>query len=81
MIDGVRYRGSTKENTVGKARQFESILMTKIREGGLNRQMRKAPLLSEVAKKFLEEVDAATKAGNLAPKTKEHYHHGWKLLP
>lgn len=30
MVDGERYRGSTKETTASKARQFESMLMADV---------------------------------------------------
>ena len=34
MLDGERYRGSTKETTASKARQFESMLIADIRSSG-----------------------------------------------
>lgn len=80
MIRGDRYRGSTKEKTPGKARTFESMLMAKIVEGGTDFRTTKAPILSEVAPKFLAEIDAQTEAKNLDSDTKRHYHNGWRTL-
>jgi integrase len=80
MLDGQLFRGSTKEKSVGKAKQFEAMLMTKIREGGANQVLRRAPLLSEFAPHFLRHIDKCVEAGQLAKNTQEYYHRGWKLL-
>lgn len=80
MLNGTRYRGSTKEATVTKARAFESMLMARIVESGGNQLLKKAPLLSEAAVKFLAETDAQAKAANLDEDTRRHYHNGWRAL-
>jgi integrase len=80
MIDGERYQGSTKETNPGKARQFESVLMAKIRDGGPNPHLGKAPLLSAFAPVFLKHVDKQAEAKNLAGKTKKSYQNGCRLL-
>jgi hypothetical protein len=49
MLDVERYRGSTKETTASKARQFESMLIANIRSRGGNRQLKRSPILAEFA--------------------------------
>ena len=78
-MDGQRYCRSTKETTLGKARQFEAMLITKIREHG-GEFTKKAAILADIAKKFLAEIDRQTGARNLDPDTKRMYHNGWRLL-
>lgn len=80
MVRGERYRGSTKQTTPGKARTFESMLMSRIAEGKEDIRMKKAPLLSEIAMLFLKEVDARAEAQTMDGDTKRHYHNGWRLL-
>jgi integrase len=80
MLDGERYRGSTKETTASKARQFESMLMADIRNRGGNLQLKRSPSLTEFAKRFLAYVDKRTEAKTMDADTKRHYHNGWKLL-
>jgi site-specific recombinase XerD len=76
-MDGLTYRGSTKETNPGKARQFEAALMVLIREGGKNPHIRKSPLLKDFAPTFLKFVEE-TQA--LKPKSKTCYINGWRLL-
>lgn len=80
MVDGERYRGSTKETTASKARQFESMLLADIRGRGGNLQLKRAPTLNEFAEKFLAYVDKRTEAKTMDADTKRHYHNGWNLL-
>jgi integrase len=80
MVDGERYRGSTKEMTASKARQFESMFIADIRNRGGNRQLKRSPILSEFAQRFLAYVDKRTEAKTMDADTKRHYHNGWKLL-
>lgn len=81
QMDGRRYRGSTKESVKERARQFENILMGKIREGGEQAVLKRRPLLlSEWARLFLEHCDALVAAHQMARKTALYYHDGWKLL-
>lgn len=77
MIDRKLYRGSTERTSLGKAKQFEASLITKIREGKASLYVGKAPLLSEFAQTFLDDIDAHQ---NIGPKTKAGYHYGWNLL-
>lgn len=80
MIDTVLYRGSTKQATLGKARQFEAVKMAQAREGNLTPHSRRAPILAEFAKRFLSHVDALTAANQLDTSTRATYHNGWRLL-
>jgi integrase len=80
MLDGERYRGSTRETTAGKGRQFESMLMADIRNRGGNLQLKRAPTLAEFAKRFLAYIDKRTEAKTMDADTRRHYHNGWKLL-
>lgn len=80
QLDGQRFLGSTKETTLGKARQFESVQMARARERRTAPSMRKAPILSVAAQKFLEEIDAREAAQTLDLDTKRHYHNGWNHL-
>lgn len=79
-LNGVRYRGSTKESTPGKARAFEAIIMSRAIEGRGNPKLRKSPLLSEVAKSFLLEIEKSTAANNMDGDTLRHYRNGWRML-
>lgn len=76
-IDGHSYAGSTKETNIGKARQFESLLMARAREGALNPHIRKCPTLAEFSKQFLAYIAASQ---DLKPVTKTYYANGWRLL-
>ena len=80
MIDGRKFRGSTKEKGKTRAIAVEASLMTSVRTtvGGVN--FKKAPVLRDFSTRFLKFVDAETEAGHLDPDTKKYYHYGWKLL-
>jgi integrase len=80
MIDGQSYRGTTKETVKSRAQQFEALLIAEIRTTGGNVNLRRAPVLRDYAKRFLDYVDAQTVAGQLDPDTKKYYHYGWKQL-
>jgi integrase len=79
-LDGTLYRGSTNETALGKARQVESILMSGIRDGSVNPQVRKSPTLAVLSEKFLEFVDKATEGKHLDEDTRKCYRNGWRLL-
>lgn len=80
MIDGIRYRGSTKEVTKSKAQQYEALLIAKIRTEGGNPQLKKPPILSELAKTFFKYIDSRVEANHLEPNSRHTYRHGWRLL-
>jgi hypothetical protein len=70
MIDGRKYRGTTKEKGKVRAAAVEASLMTSVRTtvGGVN--FKKAPVLRDFSTRFLKFVDAETEAGQLDPDTK-----------
>jgi integrase len=80
MIDGQKYRGTTKETVKSRANTVEALLIAEVRNGGGNVNLRRAPVLRDFSTRFLAFVDAETAAGHLDPDTKRYYHYGWKLL-
>jgi integrase len=80
MIDGQKYRGTTKETVKSRANTFESLLIAEIRTTGSSVNLRRAPVLRDFATRFLQFVDAQTVSGQLDLDTKRYYHGGWKLL-
>jgi integrase len=80
MIDGRRYRGSTKETSLAMAKRFESCMIREIREDRFNLHFRRAPRLSEFAIHFLQYVDDCVGANQLSPNTRRVYKSGWRLL-
>lgn len=78
MLDGTLHRGSTKETAPGKARQFEAMLITRIRQGQY--QAKKAPLLEEFAAEFTRHIDKQLEASQLAPNSVRNYKNGVRLL-
>jgi integrase len=77
MIDGKRYRGSTQESTLSRARQVESILITRAREGSGLLQRRKPMTLREFSGRFLAFVRDSNR---LQPKSKDYYENGWDVM-
>lgn len=78
MVGGQRYRGSTEETVLSRARQFEAIMMTKVREQGNSAFLaRTAPTLHELKGRFLEYVDNSNR---LEGKSCQYYRHGMALL-
>lgn len=75
-VDGVRFRGSTKEPTLSRARTVESLLIAGARDRGRTILTRRVPLLSEFAVRFFAWVEASS----LEPKSKRYYSDGWQLL-
>lgn len=80
MIDGRKYRGTTKETVKSRANTFESLRIADIRNNGGNVSLRRAPVLRDFSKRFLEFVDAQAVSGQLDLDTKRYYHGGWKML-
>lgn len=54
--------------------------MAEVRASGGNLQIKRAPVLSDFAKKFVKHVEERTKAGQLDPDTENCYRNGWRLL-
>ena len=79
MIDGTRYRGSTGEVILSRARQFEAAMTTRIREGRHSPSLspRHIPTLRGLSGKFLEFVQQTQ---HMKAKTKEYYEYGLQLL-
>jgi integrase len=80
MIDGQKYRGTTKETVKSRANTFESLLIAEIRTTGSSVNLRRAPVLRDFATRFLHFVDAQAVSGQLDLDTKRYYHGGWKML-
>ncbi len=77
FVDGKRYRGSTRQTTESKARQFESKLLAEIQSGAPVAVLSKAPTLREYSERFLDWVD---NTNDLKHNTRRCYLVGWKRL-
>lgn len=78
------YQGQIYRQACGKgcksktrALQIEADARAKAMLGELPAKRRKMLTLTEAAKEFLAEKEAAQKAGNLAPNTLRHYRNAW----
>src|SRR3981189_3570454 len=80
MLDGRKYRGTTKETVKSRANTFEALRIADVRHNGGHVNLRRAPVLRDFAKRFLEFVDAQAVSGQLDLDTKRYYHGGWKML-
>jgi integrase len=76
-VGGKRHRGSTRQSSESKARKVESKLISRAEEMGPSAVLRRAPLLSDFAPRFLTWVDQAPA---LAPKTRRYYRIGWLVI-
>jgi integrase len=74
-IDGRRYRGTTKESVASRARIIESALINEARQQKLTAR-RRSVTLAGFSQRFLEWVSEP----RLAPKSKEYYRGGWRML-
>lgn len=74
-IDGRRFRGSTKEKVLSKARLIEAHMMNEAKRRKLTVQ-RRTLTLAEFSKRFLEWV----KAARLEPESRKYYESGWRML-
>jgi len=74
-MDGRRYRGTTKESILSKARMIEAQLMQEAKRRKLTAQ-RRTLTLAEFSKRFLEWV----KTARLEPESRKYYESGWKML-
>jgi len=80
QIFGRRVRESTGQRTKAKAKTWETNKRIELMRRGTATCLRKAPLLKEVAKEFLEEREAGFKAGNIPYNTVRHYRNGWNQI-
>lgn len=74
-INGKRYRGSAKTKNRKKAERIEAQAIVAA-EAGESLKPKRAPLIQEFAKQFLEWLDKTT----LEPKTKNDYENGCRLI-
>ena len=74
-INGRRYRGSTKTKNEKEAERVEARKRVAA-ETGESLRPKRAPLVREFAKQFIEWLDKTT----LAEKTKADYKNGWRLI-
>src|SRR5215510_7866298 len=74
-INGRRYRGSTKTKNKKQAQRAEAKARVAA-EAGESLRPKRAPLLREFAKQFLDWLDKTT----LEPKTKDDYKNGSRLI-
>ena len=74
-IDGRRYRGTTKESVLSRARMIEAKLMNEAKQRKLTVQ-RRTLTLAEFSKRFLEWV----KSTRLEAESKHYYESGWRML-
>ncbi len=75
-VGGRRFRGSTQEGVLARARQVESILINEAKRRGRLVAQTKIPLLREYAARFLDYIEQTP----LDPDTKRYYRTGWRLL-
>ncbi len=76
-VDGIRYRGSTKEKKVSEARAVEASLIARKKRHGVEDVLPvRVPVLREFAVRFLEWVQSS----RLERNSKRYYVRGWGLL-
>jgi integrase len=76
-VAGKRQRGSTQESSECRARKVESKLIARAEQMGPSVVLRRAPLLSAFAPRFLNWVEQAPA---LAAKTRRYYRAGWARI-
>lgn len=74
-MDGRRYRGTTKESVLSRARMIEAKLMSEAKQRKLTNQ-RKTLTLAEFSKRFLGWVETT----HLEVESKHYYRSGWRML-
>jgi hypothetical protein len=74
-MDGRRYRGTTGEKVLSKARMIEAQLMQEAKRRKLTAQ-RRTLTLAEFSARFLSWV----KTTRLEPQSRKYYESGWKML-
>lgn len=75
-VAGKRHRGSTRQSSESKARRVESKLISRAEQMGSSVVLRRAPLLSVFAPRFLNWVE---RAPGLAPNSRR-YQVGWARI-
>ncbi len=75
MVRGQRYRGSTNETKAARAATAAGLKLAQAVEN-TDPLPKKAPVLLEFSRRFLEWLDTA----RLEAKTKTYYRDGWRLL-
>jgi len=75
MVRGHRYRGSTNETRAARAATAAGLRLAQAVESA-DPLPKKAPVLLEFSRRFLEWLDTA----RLEAKTKTYYRNGWRLL-
>lgn len=73
---GQRYRGSTKETVLSRARKVEALLITEARNRGPVAFPKRAPILRDFSNRFFEWVEAS----QLEPASKLYYRNGWRMI-
>ncbi|MGA7892071.1 MAG: tyrosine-type recombinase/integrase [Candidatus Sulfotelmatobacter sp.] len=76
-VAGHRQRGTTRQTSESRARKVESKLIEEAERRGPSAILRRAPLLSDFAPRFLDWVDHAR---HLAPKSRRYYRVGWNQI-
>ncbi|PSH03367.1 MAG: hypothetical protein CXZ00_12445 [Acidobacteria bacterium] len=76
QVNGIRFRGSTKQTTETKAKQVEVRKMHEAQENGYRPFPRKPPILRDFATTVLKAVDSSA----LDPDTKRYYRNGWSRI-
>jgi len=74
MYLGERFRGSTKQSSLSKARTVEAQCMADARNNHL--APNRAPLVSDLAQRFEEWLESS----RLRHPTKRYYRNGWRML-
>lgn len=74
-MDGRRYRGTTKERILSKARMVEAKLMNEAKQRKLT-ALRRTLTLAEFSKRFLNWVENS----HLEAESKHYYQSGWRML-
>ncbi len=75
-VAGKRYRVSTKEKGKTLAQQREAALIHQLSTGERSSLRKRAPVLREYAKSFLDYVEKSRRSD----RTKEYYRNGWRML-
>ena len=76
-VAGKRKRGSTRESSESRARKIESKMIARAEQMGPSVVLRRAPLLSVFALRFINWVDQCP---GLAAKTRRYYRVGWTRI-
>lgn len=76
LLQGRRYRGSTRETSRARAVKVQALLMLEAKEKQSLLRFTKVPVLSDFSHRFFKWVEAS----QLAEKTKQYYQYGWSML-